>query len=245
MSRMRFLAVVACAGVLLAACGSAGRSAVPLGAPSTNSPSSATSTTSASIEPAIDPTTAVPTTASTPTTSSTATLTYVDPTTYVTAADARAITSRGGMMLPTLLPRWWSQSRPFAIAPEGDPTIVEFFFEDAKGKTLPGNSGGQEVLLQISRSPYDATRTVLGQPISGSARDYLTPWTEGVCPKPYEGISDEPTLKWHDAKFAYALSALPLPGCFSNFNDLRDLVSVADSLVYCTDKGAGFSCATG
>ena len=170
------------------------------------------------------------------------TLVPADPTEYVSAADARVIAGRGGMLLPTRLPPWWSQVRRLAIGAPGDPSSLDYAWDDQKGVSLPNNTG-YEVQLRIIRGLYDPQLPPFGdRTIAGATRTYSTSQTEGVCAPVDEETADAASLLWRDATYQYALEALPQPGCFGNFNDLNALVAIADSLVFCGDANGTFTC---
>ena len=246
MPRMRYLAAVAAASAIVAACGSttsptasadgATTSTADTSASTSSSPSPSASTSTSSVS------TTTTTAAGTTTTSLPVTLVLADPTEYVSAADARVIAGRGGLLLPTRLPPWSSQVRRLVIAAPGDPISLDYVWDDQKGVSLPNNTG-YEVQLRIIRGLYDPQLPPFGgRTIAGATRNYVTPWTEGVCPEPNEGNADTASLVWRDATYQYALEALPQPGCFGNFNDLNALVAIADSLVFCGDTNGSFTC---
>ena len=119
--RRATLASAVLAVVIAGACGSA-RGNVTASADTTDNPSTTTTTTASSTTVATTTSAAATTTTTTPAPVP-AGLVAVDPAQYLRPAEIAALDGRGPVLLPTLLPQWWTKTTQRVVAPDVDPAI--------------------------------------------------------------------------------------------------------------------------
>lgn len=194
------------------------------------------------------PTDDASTTPSTTTTSSPAPvpegLVVVDPARYLQPSEIAALDGRGPVLLPTRLPKWWTKTNQRVVAPPSGTDSIAVQWTDVDGsRTLPPGNGAQQALVNVFRGAYDSAYTpTTYRTINGAQRDYLTPWTQGICPQLDEGNADAPSVWWNDGTYIHQLTLLPQPGCSGGFNRLSDAVAIADSLVSCAVTNGRLTC---